>query len=93
METDALCVHKVVMKELLDAGLLHGDCLTITGKTVAENLKDTPKLSELGAQVLTKFLYSTSFWKFYTLFRLDGHLSVVESNLPAWQSHDHSQGT
>jgi dihydroxy-acid dehydratase len=29
---------QVVMKELLDAGLLHGDCLTVTGKTVAENL-------------------------------------------------------
>ncbi|HEY5154585.1 MAG TPA: dihydroxy-acid dehydratase [Acidimicrobiales bacterium] len=28
----------VVMRELLDAGLLHGDCLTVTGKTVAENL-------------------------------------------------------
>ncbi len=28
----------VVMKELLDAGLLHGDCLTVTGKTIAENL-------------------------------------------------------
>jgi dihydroxy-acid dehydratase len=28
----------VVMKELLDAGLLHGDCLTVTGKTMAENL-------------------------------------------------------
>ena len=28
----------VVMKELLDAGLLHGDCLTVTGRTVAENL-------------------------------------------------------
>jgi dihydroxy-acid dehydratase len=30
----------VVMKELLDAGLLHGDCTTVTGKTVAENLSD-----------------------------------------------------
>ncbi len=29
-----------LMKMLLDAGLLHGDCLTVTGKTVAENLKD-----------------------------------------------------
>src|SRR5438445_1073687 len=29
---------EVVMKELLDAGLLHGDCLTVTGHTVAENL-------------------------------------------------------
>ncbi|OBI79319.1 dihydroxy-acid dehydratase [Mycobacterium asiaticum] len=30
----------VVMKALLDAGLLHGECLTVTGKTVAENLAD-----------------------------------------------------
>ena len=30
----------VVLKALLDAGLLHGDCLTVTGKTVAENLAD-----------------------------------------------------
>ena len=30
----------VVMKALLDAGLIHGDQLTVTGKTVAENLKD-----------------------------------------------------
>ena len=29
----------VVMKELLDAGHLHGDCLTVTGKTMAENLE------------------------------------------------------
>jgi dihydroxy-acid dehydratase len=28
----------VVMKELLDAGLLHGDCLTVTGRTLAENI-------------------------------------------------------
>lgn len=32
----------MVMKMLLKAGLLHGDCLTCTGKTVAENLKDAP---------------------------------------------------
>ncbi|MFW2405863.1 MAG: dihydroxy-acid dehydratase [Gammaproteobacteria bacterium] len=29
-----------LMKQLLDAGLLHGDCLTVTGKTLAENLAD-----------------------------------------------------
>jgi len=29
-----------LMKMLLDAGLLHGDCLTVTGRTVAENLRD-----------------------------------------------------
>jgi dihydroxy-acid dehydratase len=30
----------VVMRALLDAGLMHGDCLTVTGKTMAENLAD-----------------------------------------------------
>ena len=30
----------VVMKELLDAGLLHGDCITVSGKTLAENLRE-----------------------------------------------------
>jgi len=30
----------MLMRILLDAGLLHGDCMTVTGKTVAENLKD-----------------------------------------------------
>ena len=33
-----------VMKYLLEKGLLHGDCLTVTGKTLAENLKDLPSL-------------------------------------------------
>ena len=33
-----------VMKYLLKKGLLHGDCLTVTGKTLAENLKDVPDL-------------------------------------------------
>ncbi len=32
----------VVMKRLLEAGLLHGDCMTVTGKTVRENLVDWP---------------------------------------------------
>ena len=41
----AFDVHKiggipVVLKALLDGGLLNGDCLTVTGKTMAENLKD-----------------------------------------------------
>ena len=30
----------VILRALLDAGLLHGDCLTVTGKTMAENLKE-----------------------------------------------------
>ncbi len=44
-------VHRVggipaVLKYLLKQGLLHGDCLTITGKTLAENLHSVPDLSE-----------------------------------------------
>ncbi len=34
-----------VQKMLLEAGLLHGDCLTVTGKTLAENLADAPDLA------------------------------------------------
>lgn len=33
-----------VMKYLLQVGLLHGDCITVTGKTIAENLEDIPAL-------------------------------------------------
>jgi len=40
----------VVMKELLNAGLLHGDCLTVTGETVATNLMEVPCLQDLPAQ-------------------------------------------
>jgi dihydroxy-acid dehydratase len=41
----ALDVHRiggvpVILKALLDGGLLHGDCMTVTGKTLAENLKE-----------------------------------------------------
>jgi dihydroxy-acid dehydratase len=44
-------LHKIggvpaVMKYLLKEGMLHGDCLTVTGKTVAENLEELPDLSE-----------------------------------------------
>ena len=33
----------MVMRTLLDAGYLHGDCLTVTGRTLAENLADAPR--------------------------------------------------
>jgi dihydroxy-acid dehydratase len=39
------------MKELLDAGLLHGDCLTVTGRTIAENLADLDPSAVDGAVV------------------------------------------
>ncbi len=39
-EVDRVGGVPVVMKALLDAGLLHGDCLTVTGATVAENLAE-----------------------------------------------------
>ncbi|GAB4073073.1 dihydroxy-acid dehydratase [Barrientosiimonas marina] len=37
---------QAVMKLLYEAGYLHGDCLTVTGRTVAENLAEAPSLSE-----------------------------------------------
>ena len=49
-------VHRVggipaVLKFMLDEGMLHGDCLTVTGKTLAENLASVPDL-ESGQQVV-----------------------------------------
>lgn len=35
----------MVMKYLLNIGKLHGDCLTVTGKTIAENMENVPKIS------------------------------------------------
>ncbi|MDP6994161.1 MAG: dihydroxy-acid dehydratase, partial [Woeseiaceae bacterium] len=35
-----------LMKRMLDAGMLHGDCLTVTGRTMAENLADVPDYPE-----------------------------------------------
>ena len=43
----------IVMKELLSAGMIHGDAMTCTGKTVAENLATYPSLSELTQSVVT----------------------------------------
>ncbi len=45
VDIDSIGGVPVVMRELLDAGLLHGDVLTVTGKTMAENLEvlDPPK--------------------------------------------------
>jgi dihydroxy-acid dehydratase len=34
----------LIMKMLLESGLLHGECLTVTGKTIAENLRNVPSL-------------------------------------------------
>jgi dihydroxy-acid dehydratase len=50
----------VVMRELLEAGLLHGDCLTVTGKTIAENLAeiDPPKPDGAVVHPLTDPLHS-----------------------------------
>jgi dihydroxy-acid dehydratase len=42
----------VLMKALLEAGLLHGDCMTVTGKTVAENLADLEPIDAIDGKVL-----------------------------------------
>jgi dihydroxy-acid dehydratase len=69
-------VHKVggtpaVMKYLLENGYLNGDCLTVTGKTVAENLADLPGLAEGQdiVQPLEKPIKET------------GHLQILRGNL------------
>lgn len=49
-DIDAVGGIPVIMKELLENGFIHGDCLTVTGKTVAENLRDTPSIAMLGKQ-------------------------------------------
>ena len=61
-----------VMKMLLAAGLLHGDCITITGKTVAENLADlpdTPRADQSVIRPITNPMYA------------QGHLAILRGNL------------
>ena len=61
-----------VMKLLLNAGLLHGDCITITGKTIAETLVDVPDAPRADQDVimpLDRALYP------------QGHLAILKGNL------------
>ena len=61
-----------VMKILLNAGLLHGDCLTITGQTIAEVLKDVPDEPRADQDVIrpiSKPMYE------------QGHLAILKGNL------------
>ena len=60
-----------VMKELLKAGLLHGECMTITGKTVAQNLAEVPELQP-GNPVIRPV--SDPIYK-------QGHLAILKGNL------------
>lgn len=60
-----------VMKLLLKEGYLHGDCMTITGKTIAENLSDLPALVE--PQSIIKPLSDP--------IKVTGHLQILYGNL------------
>lgn len=60
-----------VMKVLLEHGLIHGDCLTVTGKTIEENLADLPGLSP-GQQVVQPFDKPV---------KKTGHLRILHGNL------------
>lgn len=64
----------VVMKELLDRGFLHGDVMTVTGKTLAENLRNAPSLAELGEQDVV-------FPAASPLAQPNNHISVLQGNL------------
>ncbi|MEX3612431.1 MAG: dihydroxy-acid dehydratase [Burkholderia sp.] len=61
-----------VMKILLDAELLHGDCLTITGQTLAEMLRDVLSVPRADQQVI--------FPIYQALYR-EGHLAILKGNL------------
>ena len=60
-----------LMKMLLDNGLLHGDCLTVTGKTIAENLKDVKSYSKKQEVVAS----------FDKPFKSKSHLVILKGNL------------
>jgi dihydroxy-acid dehydratase len=61
-----------VMKTLLSAGLLHGDCITITGQTIAEVLKDVPDLPRADQDVIRSL--SNPMYR-------QGHLAILKGNL------------
>ncbi|MCG7404509.1 MULTISPECIES: dihydroxy-acid dehydratase [Caballeronia] len=61
-----------VLKILLDAGLLHGDCITITGRTMAEELKDVPSKPRADQKVI--FPIQQALYK-------EGHLAILRGNL------------
>jgi dihydroxy-acid dehydratase len=61
-----------VMKYLLGKGLLHGDCLTVTGKTVAENLKGAPELDFDKQKIIMPL---------ETPIKTTGHLQILYGNL------------
>ena len=61
-----------VMKMLLRAGLLHGDCLTVTGKTIAENLEGEPDEPDAGQDVIRA--YNDPLY-------VQGHLAILRGNL------------
>jgi len=61
-----------VMKILLNAGLLHGDCITITGKTIAETLSDVPDQPRADQQVIMPI--ERALYK-------EGHLAILKGNL------------
>lgn len=61
-----------VMKVLLNAGLLHGDCMTITGKTIAETLADIPDQPRADQDVIRPI--SNPMYK-------EGHLAILKGNL------------
>jgi dihydroxy-acid dehydratase len=61
-----------VLRALLDAGLLHGDCLTVTGKTLAENLKDVPSIYQRKQNVVRPLNEP---------MHPSGHLIILKGNL------------
>ena len=86
---------EVVMKELLDGGLINGECLTVTGHTVSENLSSTPCVHDLAKQVSITGLRICILVDASTLFITwcAGHTLFSELSLGScWTSHDYNTG-
>ena len=63
---------QAVMKYLLQEGLLYGDCMTVTGKTIAENLADIPNLDFDNQKII---------YPITNPLKASGHLQILYGNL------------
>ena len=88
-----------IMKYLLEKGFLHGDCMTVTGKTLAENLADVEAMEfEEASQLLRRSLnkisdiafFSMSF--FHDIQQVSQRNQEVSKNLYIYQRGEYDEG-
>eukprot|EP00923_Selenidium_pygospionis_P044012 GHVN01075977.1.p1 GENE.GHVN01075977.1~~GHVN01075977.1.p1 ORF type:complete len:528 (+),score=82.74 GHVN01075977.1:206-1585(+) len=96
-------VHRIggtpaVLKHLMSEGLLHGDCLTVTGNTLEENLRSVLALDFTKQDVIHHVKKCSSCLKFgltlkqlYHILQLRQHVFIVEQNCPYLDADDKDQ--